>query len=86
VAVEKGTTVDRAELHRLVDALPSGALDEARVVLERLVDPVALALLAAPVDDEPVTDADRADLEAGRVEYRRGETLSNDDVRRAMGW
>ncbi len=79
-------TVDRAELHQLVDALRSDALDEARAALARLVDPVELALLAAPVDDEPVTAEDRNDLDAARAEYRRGETLSNEDVRRAVGW
>ena len=79
-------TLDRAELHRLVDALRPDALDEARAALERLADPVQLALLAAPVDDEPVTDEDRRDIEAAREEYRRGETLSTEDVRRAMGW
>ena len=79
-------TLDRAELHRLVDALRPDALDEARAALERLADPVQLALLAAPVDDEPVTDEDRRDIAAAREEYRRGETLSNEDVRRAMGW
>jgi len=79
-------TLDRAELHQLVDALRLDALDEARAALKRLGDPVELALLAAPVDDEPVTDEDRDDIEAARAEYRRGETLLKEDVRRAMGW
>ena len=86
MAVQKAQAVDRAELHRLVDALRPDALGEARAVLEQLLDPVLVALVVAPVDDEPVIDADRHDIEAARDEYRRGETLSNEDVRRAMGW
>ena len=86
MTVQKTEAVDRAGLHHLVDALRSCALNDARAALERLVDPVQLALLAAPTDDEAVTDEDWRDLQAARDEYRRGETLSNEDVRRAMGW
>ncbi len=84
VAVPK--TIDRAGLHQLVDALRIESLDEARAALVSMVDPIQLALLTAPLDDEPVTEEDRADLDAARLEYRRGETLSNEEVRRAIGW
>jgi hypothetical protein len=77
----------REALHRLVDELPDDALAAAERELASLRDdPMLRALALAPVDDEPVTDEDRADLAAARAEYRRGETLSNEDVRRAMGW
>lgn len=79
-------TIDRAELHKLVEALRPEALAEAHAALKPLTDPLQRALLAAPVDDEPVTEDDRADLDAARSEYRRGETVSNEDVRRAIGW
>lgn len=48
----------RAELHRLVDALPDESLLAAAVLLRRAQDPVAAKLDAAPYDDEEMTDED----------------------------
>lgn len=87
MTVQKTEAVDRAGLHHLVDAIPTESLEAARDGLKPFIDPVLFAFLTAPVDDdELVTDEDRSDLQAARDEYRRGETLSNEDVRRAMGW
>lgn len=54
----------RADLHRLVDELPDGAIDVVAVYLERAKeDQVTAALAAAPLDDEPFTDVERAAVE-----------------------
>ena len=84
----KGVPVTTREaLHRLIDELPEDTLAAAERELAALRDdPLLRALALAPADDELVTDEDRVDLQAARAEYRRGETLSNEDVRRAMGW
>lgn len=51
----------RAELHRLIDALPDESLDAAAVLLRRVCDPVAAKLDAVPYDDERLsTDEQRA--------------------------
>ena len=50
----------KAELHQLVDRLPYASLDAAAVLLERAQDPTLAHLLAAPYDDEPETDDERA--------------------------
>jgi hypothetical protein len=51
----------RADLHRLVDELPEASLDPVAHVLERAKDPVLAMLDAAPWDDEPYTEEERAE-------------------------
>lgn len=58
----------KAELHELVDLLPNDSLDAAGVLLRRAQDPVLAKLDAAPYDDEPLTEEDRAALEEARRE------------------
>jgi hypothetical protein len=69
-------TTTRETLHRLVDALPSQALERAARYLEAATtdDPVWRAILLAPEDDEPETEYERqaraeadADAAAGRL-------------------
>ena len=53
----------RDDLHRLVDHIPEADVAAARKILRSLVDPVELAFLAAPLDDEPETEEGRAAVE-----------------------
>ena len=56
-----------------------------REKLRALVDPVELALLSAPSDDEPLSEHERAAEEGSRRE-RRGEPLiTHEDVLREFG-
>jgi hypothetical protein len=66
----------REQLRKMLDELPDDRLDEARL---------ALALLNIPEDDEPTTAEDLEALAQGREEYRRGETIPGDVVRRELG-
>jgi hypothetical protein len=61
-------SMTKAELHELVDALPDASLDAAGALLRRAQDPVLAQLDAAPYDDEPLTDEDRAALDAAKRE------------------
>ena len=54
--------IDRRELHTLVDHIPESDVPAARKVLRALADPVELAILAAPLDDEPETKEERASV------------------------
>ena len=58
----------KAELHELVDSLPDDSIDAAGVLLRRAQDPVLAKLDAAPLDDEPFTDDDRAAVDDGARE------------------
>jgi len=68
--------IARDELYTLLDAIPEDRLPAIRETLEQLADPVTLALLAAPEDDEPLTDEDLAALAEARAERERGETTT----------
>jgi hypothetical protein len=70
----------RADLHRLVDELPEASVEVAAVYLTRAKDPVLAALDAAPVDDEPYSDEERAADAATLAAYRRGEFTPIDDL------
>ena len=76
----------RADLHELLDSLPDERLDEARRRLAELVDdPVLRALMLAPVDDEPLTDEERASIDEAKAAYHRGEWISDDELARRLG-
>ena len=72
--------VARDELRAMVDAIPDDRLPAARATLARLVDPVLLAFLNAPDDDEPLTDEDLAAIEEGRADIAAGRTVPLADV------
>lgn len=76
----------RELLHELVDGLPQDRLEAARAALESLADPVLQALRSAPPDDEPTTPEEDAEAEGAWQAYRQGRSVSNDVLRRELGW
>lgn len=48
-------------------------------------DPVMEALDNAPLDDEPLTEADRQAIEEARLEFERGEWFTDAQIRREFG-
>lgn len=80
---ELHTETDRQELHALVDHIPAGDLPAARKILRALADPVWQSILAAPLDDEPESDLERAEVEAARQE--KGPGTSHEEVLREFG-
>lgn len=66
----------RADLHRLVDELPEDSVSAAATLLERAsADPVLAVHLLAPVDDEPLTADDEADIAEAEAAMARGDTV-----------
>jgi hypothetical protein len=74
---------ERQELHALVDHIPAGDLPAARKILRALADPVWQSILTAPLDDEPETERERAEVEAARSE--KGSGTSHEEVLRDFG-
>lgn len=79
---------DRQALHTLIDELPEPELPAARRFLESLrqqpSDALRLALDAAPLDDEPVSENDLSAIREGFEEQARGETVSHEEVKRLL--
>jgi len=67
--------VDRQELHRAVDELPSSELGAALRYLKFLSYEV--------LEEEPIDAQTAAELDAARAE--KGETVSLDEARRRLG-
>lgn len=75
-------------VHHLVDELPEPELTVAERFLQYLrvtADPVHRALLDAPWDDEPETEAERQAVQEAREDLARGEVHTLEDVRRELG-
>ncbi len=67
----------RRELHLLLDHIPDKGASAAREYLRSLMDPVELALLNAPEDDEPLSAHERAAIEQARQRKQRGDALGD---------
>jgi hypothetical protein len=72
----------KADLHRLVDALPTESVDAVGRWLERVTeDPMIAVLDAAPWDDEPSAPDEESALREARDAIARGEGVAWDEVK-----
>ncbi len=71
----------RAELHRLIDELPDESVDAAGILLTRAKDPLVAVLEAAPPDDEPYAEDEKAASDESWASYRRGEAVKLSELR-----
>jgi len=75
----------REKLHQLVDEMPGEELHAAERYLEFLrnksVEYLRQVLENAPVDDEPLTEEDRAALAEADAELARGEGIAWEEAR-----
>jgi hypothetical protein len=74
------TDVDRNELHTLVDHIPEGDVSAVVKMLRGLMDPVELAVLLAPLDDELETAEERNAVEASLAD--RAPDIPFEQIRR----
>ncbi len=77
----------RQRAHEIIDHMPETQLSTAIGLLEKFIDPVTLALLNAPIDDEPVTEDDRlAIAEADEWFKQNGNKgIPHDEAMRRLG-
>lgn len=76
------------ELYRLVDQLPEGEWHAAKRYLEYLRnmgDPLLQALMAAPFDDEPETEEERAAVAEARGDFEAGREVTHEELKREFG-
>jgi hypothetical protein len=73
----------KEQLRAMVETLSE---DDAALLVRALQgDRLAWTLLAAPIDDEPETDEERAAVEEAKAELARGEGVPWEDVKRELG-
>ena len=72
----------KADLHRLVDSLPTASIDAVGRWLERVTDDPMIAVLdAAPWDDEPCTPDEESAVAEARDAIARGEGIGWNEVK-----
>jgi hypothetical protein len=81
---------DRELLHWIVDQIDEGKLDDARIAIGGLMDdPLERALMTAPLDDEPLTEAEAQQIEHAHRGARHDDAeldrLLQDAARRLVG-
>jgi hypothetical protein len=66
-----------------LDRIPESDMQAAGDFLRSLIDPVELSILTAPLDDEPETENEIAEVEAARREP--GPDIPHEEVLREFG-
>jgi hypothetical protein len=78
----------RERLYRLVDRIPDGEVHTAERFLEYLTnvdDSLVRALMSAPEDDGPLSEADQEALEEGRRALAEGDVVSDEELSTELG-
>jgi len=76
---------DKQHAHKLIEHLAPDQVPAAIGMLERLLDPVARAIANAPVDDEPLTEADEKALAQARESSKAGKWIPHEEVLAEFG-
>jgi hypothetical protein len=71
------STSAKADLHRLIDDLDE---EQATRLLQIVSDPLERSLMLVPLDDEPLSEEEKAAIAEGEAAYRRGDWVSDDDL------
>jgi len=73
-------TIERQEVHSLVDRLAPSQLAAVHGLLEVLLDPVSRAIANAPTDEEPETEGERRAVAEGTEWLRHNKPIPFEDV------
>lgn len=80
------THLNREELHLLLDRIPDSDVPTPRKILRALADPMELALLNSPPDDEPLSAHEQAAWDADQRRRRSGiPPISHDELLNELG-
>ena len=71
---------ERQRAHAYLDCLPGNQVAAVHTLLESMISPMDLLLANAPIDDEPVTDEDRAAIQAGIDSLKRHGGVSTESI------
>ena len=73
---------EKQQAHELIDRLPPTQLSAVVGLLEAMLDPVALAIANAAVDDEPETEAERLAVTESKVWFNQhgGKGIPHEEV------
>ena len=78
-------TQQKQHAHGMIERLAPEKLTAVVGLLEVLLDPLDRALAAAGMDDEPVTEKERRDIEASREWFKHNEGIPFEQVVANLG-
>jgi hypothetical protein len=76
---------DKQHAHELIERLAPSQVPAAVGMLERLLDPVARAIANSPVDDEPLTAADKKALDEAREWSKHNKSTPQEEFLAELG-
>ncbi|HTW25275.1 MAG TPA: hypothetical protein VMD78_16860 [Candidatus Baltobacteraceae bacterium] len=77
---------NKKQAHELLDQLDSAQVSAVIPLLQfMLLDPMARALAAAPVEERSISSDEAAGLDQARASLKRGEGISHEDILREFG-
>lgn len=79
------TIQQKRQAHAMLDLLPAGKLPAAVGLLGGLLDPVDLAILNAPIDEEPLTPEEEQALAESHEWRKHNEPTPHDVVLTELG-
>jgi hypothetical protein len=71
--------------HELIERMSPGQVSAVVGLLEVMLDPVSAAIANAPIDDEPVSDAEKCDITEARAEIAKGKIISHEKILAELG-
>ena len=77
---------EREQAHGYLDRLPEAQVSAVRGLLESMLDPVSRALANAPVDDEPVTEAEESAVSEAREWLKHNQGIPFEQVVAELGF
>jgi hypothetical protein len=80
------TQQQRQHAHGMIERLAPEKLSAVVGLLEILLDPLDRALALAEIDDEPVTDEERREIEASREWFKHNEGIPFEQVVTELGF
>jgi hypothetical protein len=75
----------REQAHQLLNAVPDEKISKVRRLLASIVDPLAVALANAPVDDEPLTEEEAQAMAEARKSLDGGEGIPHEEILKEFG-
>jgi hypothetical protein len=79
------TTETKERAHELIERLPASQLAAVVGLLEAMLDPVALAIANAPIDDEPLTADEEQALAEAREWRKHNQPIPHEQVLAELG-
>ena len=77
--------MDKQHAHQLLDRLDPGQLEAVVRLLEVMIDPQAVSIRNAPIDDEPVTEAEERAVAASKEWFKDKQGIPFEEVVAELG-